>query len=91
MGYILRVFAGERLLVEHLTLAARNQTWVSIDASDQPVAIAGYGIARVRPETGRHRTRRYRLWALESNDRFRVARVEQLIGPVAAMDAMIVH
>uniref|UniRef100_A0A182V9U5 Uncharacterized protein n=1 Tax=Anopheles merus TaxID=30066 RepID=A0A182V9U5_ANOME len=91
MRHILRVFAGERLLVEHLALAASDQARMAVDAGDQPVAVAGHWVARVRPEAGRDRAGRHGLRALEADHRLRVARVEQLIGPVAAVDAVIVH
>lgn len=90
IGSIFRIFASQRLFVEHLSVTAGDQTWVVINAGDQTVAISGHGISRVGPETMVDRVLRDGRWALESNDGLRAAVVRGLVGPLASVDSVIV-
>lgn len=87
---ILRLFARQRRLVEQLMLTARNQTRMPIDARDQTMRIVGHSETRERPETRRHRMRIHLGRAREAHHRVGIANVQQLIGPIAAVDALVV-
>lgn len=91
IGSIFRIFASQRLFVEHLSVTAGDQTWVVINAGNQTVAISGYGISRVRPETVVDRVLRHGVRALESNDGLRATLVRRLVGPLASVDMVVVN
>lgn len=55
------------------------------------VRIAGHREPRERPEARRHRMRIDLVRAREPNDRLRIADLQQLIGPIAAVNALIVR
>lgn len=90
IGSVFRVFAGQRLFVEHLSVSAGDQTWVVINAGNETVAISGHGESRIRPETVVDRVLRDRLRALESNNGLWAALIWRLVGPLAAVDGVIV-
>lgn len=90
IGSVFRIFAGQRLFVEHLSVTAGDQAWVVINAGNETVAISGHGESRVRPETVVDRVLRDRRRALESNNGLWAAVIWRLVGPLAAVDAMIV-
>lgn len=88
---ILRIFAGQGFFVEDLAFSTSDQTWVSIDAGDQTVAISRHSISGIRHKTVVDGVRWNGRWTLESNDGFRVACFKHLIGPLASMDFVIVN
>lgn len=90
IGSVFRIFAGQRLFVEHLSVSAGDQTWVVINAGNETVAISGHGESRVRPETVVDRVLRDRLRALESNNGLWAALIWRLVRPLAAVDGMVV-
>lgn len=52
---VLRILAGQRVLVEHLVLATADQTWMTLDAGDQTVAVTRDREAGEGPEASSHR------------------------------------
>lgn len=90
IGSVFRIFAGQRLFVEHLAVSAGDQTWVVINAGNETVAISGHGESRVRPETVVDRVLRDRLRTLESNNGLWAALIWRLVRPLAAVDGMVV-
>lgn len=90
IGSVFRIFAGQRLFIEHLSVSAGDQTWVVINAGNETVAISGHGESRVRPETVVDRVLRDRLRALESNNGLWAALIWRLVRPLAAVDGMVV-
>jgi len=71
---VLRLLAGQRVLVEDLVLAAADQARMSLDAGDQAVAVAGDREAGEGPEAGGHRVRVHLGGALEADDSWIVQR-----------------
>lgn len=67
---VLRVLAGQRVLVEDLVLAAADQARMALHASDQAMAVAGDGEPGEGPEAGGHRVGVHLGGALEANDRW---------------------
>lgn len=65
---VLRILAGQRVLIEHLVLAATDQTWMTLDAGDQAVAVALNGEAWEGPEASGHRIGIHLGGALEADD-----------------------
>lgn len=65
---VLRILAGQRVLVEHLVLATADQTWMTLDAGYQTVAVACDREAGEGPEASGHRVGIYLSGALEANN-----------------------
>lgn len=59
--------------IEEFSLAACEQTWIAIDASDQSATISGHSESRIGPEFGSRTVRGYFVRALEADDFLRVA------------------
>lgn len=85
------LLAGECVLVEDLIFAAADQPGMALYARDQPVTVTGHGESREWPEDGLAALRRYGSGTLEADHGLWIADLEQLIGPVAAMDTLVVH
>lgn len=87
----LRIFTGQVLIVEDLAFLTGDETGLTLHARDQSVAVTRYWEAGERPELGRWGVSWHFSWALEADNRFRVAERLQQIRPVASMDALIIH
>lgn len=80
----------ERLIVEDFIVAAGVQSRVAVHASNQTFAVVGHGETRIRPETGLWRVRIHLVRALETNDRFRIARIQHFVRPRALLNLVAV-
>lgn len=88
--YCLWFFTGQCVWIEECLFTTRDETWMTIDTGDQTMWIALYGKTWEWPETGGNRMWVNFRWAREANDSLWIACVQQLIGPVAAVDTLIV-
>lgn len=84
------IFAGQSALVEKFVFAACDQSWMAFVAEEEAVSVAGNGEAWERPEAGGWRVRVNLRRALEADDGLRVALLEQHVGPVAAVNSLVV-
>lgn len=82
--------ARQSVLIEDLVLSAADETWVSLNAGDQAVAVSGDGESGEWPEGGFTALGTHGGRALESNHSLWVASLQELVGPVASMDTLIV-
>lgn len=82
---------GERSFIELFAISTGDETWVTIDTSDQTTLVPGNWESGVGPEFGSHGVRVDAVRAFETNDSFRVAsNIQKLIGPVAFVCSVIV-
>lgn len=84
------VLAGEARLVEHLACFTRDKSGMTINTGDEAAAVSRDRETGKWEELGRDRMSWHLVGALESDDGFRVAEVEQQVRPITAVSLIIV-
>lgn len=87
----LSILAGQSAFVEEFVFAAGDQTWMTFSAEEETVGISGNGESWEGPEAGG-----WRMWidlrrAFEADDGFWVAFLQHKVGPVAAVNSLVVN
>lgn len=93
MRNVLRIVAGQRVLIESTSVAAADETRIIVNTGNESSAIIGNSVTRERQELANERVgwQGRDVRATEPNDLFGIAtNVEKEIGPVAGMRAVIV-
>jgi hypothetical protein len=89
-GRSLSIFAGEGGWVEELLFAALDQSWMTFSAEEETVWVVGVDESWEGPEASLERLWIDLGWAVEADDGAWVALFSQEIGPVAAVDFLVV-
>lgn len=89
-GHKLMVLTGEGRLVEYLACFTRDKSGMTIDTGDEAAAVSRDRETRKWKKLGGDGMSWHLIWALESNNGFRTAEVEQQVRPITAVAFIVI-